>query len=50
MLPLHRNGSFSVVAGVFVAARMSLPSRCSATGLHASTIQLPLYREIKSCQ
>jgi hypothetical protein len=55
MSPLHRNDSSSIVACVFVAARMCLPSRCPATGLHASQYlrvcsrqHSRLYTEIKA--
>jgi hypothetical protein len=33
--PLHSNGSYSIVAYVFVAARMCLPSRCVAMNVYS---------------
>jgi hypothetical protein len=37
-LPLHSNGSYSIVACVSVAAGMCLPSRCLAMNVYAFTI------------
>jgi hypothetical protein len=34
-VPLHRNGSLSIVACVFVAAGMCLPSRCLAMNVYS---------------
>jgi hypothetical protein len=34
--PLHRNGSYPIVACVFVFAGMCLPNHCPATGLRTS--------------
>jgi hypothetical protein len=34
--PLHRNGSYSIVACVFVAAGMCLPSRCIAINVYSN--------------
>jgi hypothetical protein len=34
--PLHSNGSYPIVACVFVAAGMCLPSRCLEMGLHVT--------------
>jgi hypothetical protein len=38
--PLHSNGSYPIVACVFVAAGMCLPSRSLATGLHVAIRRL----------
>jgi hypothetical protein len=35
--PLHRNGSYPIVACVFVVTGLCLPSRCPATGRPVST-------------
>jgi hypothetical protein len=41
--PLHRNGSYSIVAGVFVAAGIWLPSCCLAMDVYSNFI-IPAFR------
>jgi hypothetical protein len=39
MLPLHRNGTSSIVASVFVAMRTCLATHCLAIDIHATMIR-----------
>jgi hypothetical protein len=43
--PLHNNGSYPIVACVFVAAGMCLPSRCLTMGVHVKYIYIYSERE-----
>jgi hypothetical protein len=41
-VPFHSNGSYSIVACVFVAARMCLPCRCLAINIY-SDFDIPAF-------
>jgi hypothetical protein len=44
--PLHSNGSYSIVAFVFIAAGMCLPSRCLAMNVYFAFAILAFGRHV----
>jgi hypothetical protein len=44
--PLHSNGSYPIVASIFVAAGMCLPSRCQEIGLHVIIYKHEAYQSV----